>query len=243
MRPMRTLLLGLMGSVLLLGCGFKIGYRHFAGPTLPTAEQEQELRVGDDRSITFLLDRLEVSLRPMTDEMLNRQFTAHSTTREGFYQNPSVSLTNPYTYGDWKPLGQESAPDRFAVFQLKVKNYAFPKVRVDPSKIYIAAPNGQRIAVVRLDDKPNTFHIRSSSRSAANVPLGLGKWYKIRCLLDDTGKLSAWLNGSVRLETTVHAQPPFVIGLQCERSGARFRNIVLREACRETRFGKATPKN
>ena len=65
-------------------------------------------------------------------------------------ENPSVSLTNPYTYGDWKPLGQESAPDRFAVFQLKVKNYAFPKVRVDPSKIYIAAPNGRHYSALSL---------------------------------------------------------------------------------------------
>ncbi len=150
MRPMRTLLLGVMGMVLLWGCGFKIGYRHFAGPIVPASEQKQELKVGDDRSITFVLDRLEVSLLPVTDEMLNRQFTTHSTTREGFYQNPSVSLTNPYTYGDWKPLGQERTPDRFSVFQLKVKNYAFPKVRIDPSKIYIAAPNGRHYSASSL---------------------------------------------------------------------------------------------
>ncbi len=102
----------------------------------------------------------------------------------------------------------------------------------DAKGIYIIGSNGQFGAVVRLDDKPNTFHIRGASKSAAEVPLSLGKWYKIRCLLDDTGKLTAWLNDSVRLETTVQAQPPFVIGLQCERSGARFRNIVLREAQR-----------
>ena len=150
MRPMRMLLPSLMGLILLWGCGYKVGYRHFAGPILPAPDQTQNLEVGDDHSITFKLDRLEISLRPMTDEILNRQFAGHSTARPGFYQNPSVSLSNPYTYGSWKPLGKERAPNRFTVFQLKVKNYAFPKVRVDPSKIYIDAPNKRHYPVLSL---------------------------------------------------------------------------------------------
>lgn len=60
MRPMRMLLPSLMGLILLWGCGYKVGYRHFAGPILPAPDQTQNLEVGDDHSITFKLDRLEV---------------------------------------------------------------------------------------------------------------------------------------------------------------------------------------
>ena len=150
MKLARGGLLVAMGIGLFLSCGYKVGYKHFAGPITPVAEQQPEFDVGDDQSITFHQDRLEVKMRPLTDEMLNRQFAIYSTTREGFYQNPSVSLTNPYTYGDWQPLGEEAPPNRFLVLQLSVKNYAFPKVRVQPSRIYITAPNGRRYAALSL---------------------------------------------------------------------------------------------
>ena len=101
--------------------------------------------------------------------------------------------------------------------------------RQDAKGIYLNDAGGRTIAVVRLDDRPNTFHITGGSRSAANVPLKVGEWYKVRCRLDDTGTLTAWLNDSVKIETTIPVRPPLRIGLQCERSGARFRNIVLRQ--------------
>ena len=150
---MRTLLLSLMGLIPLLldGCGYRFGYRHFAGPILPVADQTTEMKVGDDRSITFVLDRLEVRLRPITDDMLNRQFPHNSVSRENLYQNPYVSPSNPYTYGDWKPPGQDRPPTRFTVFLLHVKNYAFPKVRVDPSNIQIVATNGRRYPSLSLE--------------------------------------------------------------------------------------------
>ena len=150
MKLTRECLLAVVGMGLFLSCGYKIGYKHFAGPIIPIAEQKPEFEVGDDQSITFHQDRLEVKMRPLTDEMLNRQFANHSTTREGFYQNPSVSLTNPYTYGDWRPLGKERSPKRFLVLQLSVKNYAFPKVRVQPSRIHIVAPNGRSYGALSL---------------------------------------------------------------------------------------------
>ena len=58
----------------LLSCGHRLGMRHFAGPIQPAAEQQSaELSIGDDRSITYTEGRLEVNLRPLTDEILNRQ--------------------------------------------------------------------------------------------------------------------------------------------------------------------------
>ena len=140
------------GLILLLccGCGYRFGYRHLAGPILPAPEQVGQLQVADDQSIIFLMDRLEVILRPVTIEMLNRQFPVQSTSPKGFYQNPSFSLSNPYTYGDWSPPGQKQTPNRFTVFGLKVKNYAFPKVRIDPTKIHLTATNGRNYPALSL---------------------------------------------------------------------------------------------
>lgn len=145
---MKRLAHTLAGVVLLLlcSCGIRLGYRHFAGPILPApgAAGEKGYVVGDDRSITYLKDRLEVALLPLTAEMLNRQFAAESTVPKGFLQpNPYTTARNPYTYGNWKPPGEEQAPERFTVFLLKVKNYAYPKVRIDPANISITAPNGR----------------------------------------------------------------------------------------------------
>lgn len=150
-RPVYTL----PGVILLLfcSCGIRLGYQHFAGPILPVsgATEAKEYVVGDDRSITYLRDRLEVALLPLTAEALNRQFSNESATPKGFRQpNPYATARNPYTYGDWKPPGEEQAPERFTVFLLKVKNYAYPKVRIDPADISIIAPNGRRYQALSL---------------------------------------------------------------------------------------------
>ncbi len=174
---MKRLVFTLPGVVLLLvcSCGIKLGYRHFAGPILPVGggEAEQEYVVGDDRSITFLRDRLEVALVPLTAEVLNRQFAAESTTPKGFRQpNPHAIAHNPYTYGDWKPPGEEQAPERFTVFLLKVKNYAYPKVKIDPATITITTPNGRRyqaISLAALVEYYLPYAVAYAGNSRANV--------------------------------------------------------------------------
>ena len=138
-------------GILAAGCGLKLGYRHFAGPVVPAAEHEEQFTVGDDRSITFVRGRLEVTMLPLTTEMINRQLSSHSESPAGFSRpNPYVTPTNPYSYGDWTPLGEGTSPDRFTLFVLKVKNYAYPKVRIDPSGIEIVAPNGRRYPSLTL---------------------------------------------------------------------------------------------
>ena len=145
---MRTVAFSLIVALaLLLGsCGYKLGYRHFAEPIVPAADlASAEFVVGDDYSITFVRDRLEVSLLPLNALVLNRQFPVESNSPEGFIDpNPYATSFNPYTYGDWKRPGGEKTPERFTVFLLKVKNYAFPKVWVDPTQIELTAPNGRR---------------------------------------------------------------------------------------------------
>ena len=67
--------LGALVLLVLVGCG-----RYFPGPIEPAPENRQEVyaSVEDDGTIIAVFNRLEVSLRPMTDEELNRQFADYS---------------------------------------------------------------------------------------------------------------------------------------------------------------------
>jgi len=116
----------------LAGCG-----RYFAGPIrpMPEAQQGPHMVVYDDGTVSYSFNRLEISLRPVSDEELNRQFSSQSKA--------GALSTNPYTYGNWRPMGDDWTPQRFTVFLLKVKNYAYPKVLVDPSKAILVADNGR----------------------------------------------------------------------------------------------------
>ena len=123
-------------SVLLLflllplnGCG----YYHYAGDLMPQEEQGNSMNIADDGTVTFSQDRFEVRLKPMTDDELNRQFPSHSQA--------GPKSTNPFTFGDTKFWGDNQQKRRFTVFRLSVKNYAYPKVRIDPSKIVLKAAN------------------------------------------------------------------------------------------------------
>ena len=152
MRTHRLLSMGLL-SLLLSGCGITLGQRHFAGPIVPLPEAQQTVKVlvSDDRSITYSKDRLEVTLQPLTPGMLNRNFAGQSESPEGFHKaNPYAGSVNPFTYGDWVPSGEKRAPERFTVFLLKIKNYAYPKVQLNPANIAIEVPNGRRYASLSL---------------------------------------------------------------------------------------------
>lgn len=148
MRKSNLLLLALIA---LAACGIKPGYRHFTGPVVPAKITATDYVIGDDRSITFVKDRLEVTILPMSPEALNRQFAGISKAPEGFIlPNPYTIANNPYTYGDWTPPGEDSAPTRFTVFLVKVKNYAYPKVHLNPANIELVAPNGRHYPSLSL---------------------------------------------------------------------------------------------
>lgn len=126
-------------AMALLGCG-----RYFPGPLTPSLPQVAQMQVKDDGSITYTRGRLEVALRAVTDEELNRQFPAAA--------GQGKESTNPYTYGDWKPLGDSYTPSRFTVFWLQVSNYAYPKVQADPFKAVIATSNQRQYRALRIDE-------------------------------------------------------------------------------------------
>lgn len=126
----------LLSAVLLVGTG--CAYRYYSTPLKPLGEEQQGAgrTVADDGTVTFTQGRLEVSLRPMTDEELNRQFSVNS--QDGAHS------TNPYTFGDSKVFRTDQTPQRFTVFRLKVRNYEYPKVFIDPAKLYLTTANGRK---------------------------------------------------------------------------------------------------
>lgn len=136
----------ILGSALLLvlGCG-----RYFPGPLHPAPGQDAGMQINDDGSITHTRGRLEISLRAMTDDQLNRQFPGASSS--------GGESTNPYTFGNWTPLGEDWTPSRFTVFWLKTSNYAYPKVQLDPEKATIAAANGRHYRALRIDEFSEYF--------------------------------------------------------------------------------------
>ena len=129
---------GLLTALYLLvlaGCLSQVGLRRFATFPEPVPQQDEAMAVLDDGAIVYAKDRLEVSLQVLDDGFLNRQFAADS--RKG------AESTNPYTYGNWKPWGQNWTPARFTVVLLKVKNYEYPKVFIDPTTLVITTSNNR----------------------------------------------------------------------------------------------------
>ncbi len=122
-------------AIALAGCISQVGQRRFATAPEPTQMQNDGMTVLDDGAIVFTQDRLEISLQVLRDDFLNRQFAASSSK--------GAESTNPYTYGDWQPWGQEWTPQRFTVVLLKVKNYEYPKVFINPNDIFIKTDNSR----------------------------------------------------------------------------------------------------
>lgn len=125
------------------GCGYYLVPENFqpleAGQQKTPGEGTQ-MEVLDDGTVNFLQNRLEVSVRPMTDEELNRQFSAASTNSGG----PAEELpSNPFTYGNWEDSRPGRMPKRFSIFKVNVKNYEYPKVKFDPLQVVVRSGNGR----------------------------------------------------------------------------------------------------
>ncbi len=151
MARMSILVTAVITVAVQIGCGGQLGMRRFAGPVEPVAPQASaEMTVGDDRGITYTQGRLEINLRPLTDEILNRQLAAYAPDKSSFYLNPYEFDLNPFTYGDYTPPESRSPTKRFTVFNLKVKNYEYPKVLLDPGKIRLVASNGREYEALSL---------------------------------------------------------------------------------------------
>jgi hypothetical protein len=120
--------------LLFSGCS----HRYYAEDLKPVSEAEQgeNKTVADDGTVAYKQARLEISLRPMTDEELNRQFSAYSS--EG------ADSRNPYTFGNSTYFRTGETPQRFTVFRAFVSNYEYPKVYLDPTQVYITTSNGRK---------------------------------------------------------------------------------------------------
>jgi hypothetical protein len=120
-------------GLLLAGCG-----RYFGGPVkpVPEAQQTAHMVVQDDGSVTYVYERLEIGVKPMTDAELNRQFK--------LYSEEGAASINPFTYGNWKPMGDSWTPPKYTVFQLKIKNYEYPKILVDPRMAELVSESSAR---------------------------------------------------------------------------------------------------
>jgi len=125
------------------GCGYYL----VPGSFQPLQVEQQQvpgegtrMEVLDDGTVTFIQNRLEVSVRPMTDEELNRQYPTHSDDSSG----PADELpSNPFTFGNWEDPRPGHSPKRFSIFKVSVKNYEYPKVKFDPLQVVVHSGNGR----------------------------------------------------------------------------------------------------
>lgn len=141
MNRTRTLLPFLIWGALGAGCA----YRPWAGDLKPLDESHQPLQgmaVADDGTVSFAQRRLEISLRPLTDEELNRQFSTSSQS--------GPHSTNPFTFGNSKYYRTGETPQRFTVFKLVVKNYEYPKVRL-AGQMVLESRNGRKYYALSLE--------------------------------------------------------------------------------------------
>ena len=133
----------LAAVALLLGCGHYLIPGRFQ--PLEVAQQQTDIqgssmKILDDGTVTFVQNRLEVSVRPMTDEEINRQYPIESTNASG----PADELpSNPFTYGNWIDPRTGKAPQRLSIFKITVKNYEYPKVKFDPLTVTVESANGR----------------------------------------------------------------------------------------------------
>ena len=133
----------LAAAALLVGCGHYLVPGRFQ--PLEVAQQQTDIqgssmKILDDGTVTFVQNRLEVSVRPMTDEEINRQYPTQSTNAGG----PADELpSNPFTYGNWIDPRTGKAPQRSSIFKITVKNYEYPKVKFDPLTVTVESANGR----------------------------------------------------------------------------------------------------
>jgi len=134
----------LLSLLALVGAGWGCAFRPYAGElrALVEADQSQGMSVADDGTVTFSQGRLQISLRPMTDEELNRQF--------GGANAAGVKKPNPYTFGSTRMGLAQVTPRRFTVLRMSVKNYEFPKVRLS-GDVVVTSASGREYFDLSMD--------------------------------------------------------------------------------------------
>ena len=150
----------LLVGLIFLGCS----YRYYAEDIKPLSEAEQGANkaVADDGTVSYRQARLEISLRPMTDAELNRQFSP--------YSNEGAESRNPYTFGNSTYFRTGDTPQRFTVFRMYVSNYEYPKIYLDPKKVYITTSNGRKYYALQHEQLSIYYRRYVGSGSGGNLP-------------------------------------------------------------------------
>jgi len=120
-------------------------------PVVPDGDDKYTME--EDGAISYNLEGLKISVKPMTDEKLNKMFPDISYQKE--------ASTNPYTYGNWIDLDLGYTPNRFTVFLVKVFNYAQPKVNLEPLNSVLTTDRGSRLFPYAREQKDSPGNERN----------------------------------------------------------------------------------
>ena len=180
--------ISLLCSLLLFsGCS----HRYYAEDLKPVseAEQGQNKPVADDGTVAYKQARLEISLRPMTDEELNRQFSAYSS------EGPDAR--NPYTFGNSTYFRTGETPQRFTVFRAFVSNYEYPKVYLDPTQVYITTSNGRKYYALTREQISIYYRRYVQGGTGGNAPGVSGNAHSVWKERDGIMRRSMYVNEQV----------------------------------------------
>jgi len=180
--------ISLLCSLLLFsGCS----HRYYAEDLKPVSEAEQGVNktVADDGTVAYKQARLEISLRPMTDEELNRQFSAYSS--EG------ADSRNPYTFGNSTYFRTGETPQRFTVFRAFVSNYEYPKVYLDPTQVYITTSNGRKYYALTREQISIYYRRYVQGGTGGNAPGVSGNAHSVWKERDGIMRRSMYVNEQV----------------------------------------------
>ena len=173
--------------LLFAGCS----HRYYAEDLKPVSEAEQgeNKTVADDGTVAYKQARLEISLRPMTDEELNRQFSAYSS--EG------ADSRNPYTFGNSTYFRTGETPQRFTVFRVFVSNYEYPKVYLDPTQVYITTSNGRKYYALTREQISIYYRRYVQGGTGGNAPGVSGNAHSVWKERDGIMRRSMFVNEQV----------------------------------------------
>ena len=173
--------------LLFSGCS----HRYYAEDLKPVSEAEQgeHKTVADDGTVAYKQARLEISLRPMTDEELNRQFSAYSS--EG------ADSRNPYTFGNSTYFRTGETPQRFTVFRAFVSNYEYPKVYLDPTQVYITTSNGRKYYALTREQISIYYRRYVQGGTGGNAPGVSGNAHSVWKERDGIMRRSMYVNEQV----------------------------------------------
>jgi len=91
--------------------------------------------------------------------------------------------------------------------------------------------SGDHEVHVRLDNSPDEFELKvlpERHAEATTYPLDEQRWFRLRCQIERGGRVCAFLDDHNMLEWTWQGTFPARLGLECQRSGGRFRRIAVR---------------